>query len=107
MYVAGTTLIAAGIDDFLWVFIFGIASSRSILLFVPLNKTDFDRLALLLPWVQTWIGVNNTDPLKPEGWFKYGHGMKGRKKNDDGIFIPYLYKSNFYEGPPLQWQTWC
>ena len=58
----------------------GISSSGSILDFVPLNKTAFERLVSLLPWLQTWIGVNNIEPLTPEGWFEEGHRMKGEKK---------------------------
>ena len=33
--------------------------SGSILDFVPLNETAFERLVSLLPWFQTCIGVNN------------------------------------------------
>ena len=48
----------------------GIATSGSILNVVPLNKTEFERSTTLLHWVQTWIGVNNIDPLTNEGWFE-------------------------------------
>ena len=37
---------------------------------MALNETAFDGLAKLLKWVQTWIGVNNIEPLAPEAWFE-------------------------------------
>ena len=46
----------------------GIDSYGSILYFAPLNETEFDSSTSLLPWVQIWIGVNNIEPLTPEGW---------------------------------------
>ena len=57
---------------------------------MPLNETAFDRSATLLPWVQTFIGVNNVEPLTPEGYFEEGRGMKGGKNNDGVIWMPYL-----------------
>ena len=48
-----------------------------VLDFVPLIETNFEHSATLLPWFQTWIGVNNIEPLTPEGWFDEGHLMKG------------------------------
>ena len=65
-----------------------ISSSGSILDFVTLNETSFDHLALLLTWVQTWIGVNNIETLTPKGWFEEGHRMKSGNKNYDGIWMP-------------------
>ena len=44
-----------------------IVASGSILDFIPLNETAFENSVLLLPWVQTWIGVNNIEPLTPYG----------------------------------------
>ena len=52
IWIQGTKKIAAGIYIFSIVFfIDGIASSGSILDFVPLNNTYFEHLASLLPWV--------------------------------------------------------
>ena len=62
-----------------------IASSSSILDFFTLNKTDFERSVSLLPWVWTWIGVNNIEPLTPEGWLEESRVFKGGKKNDNSI----------------------
>ena len=53
-----------------------IALSGSILDFVPLNCTAFERSEMMLPWVKTLIGFNTIDTLTPEGWFKEGCGMK-------------------------------
>ena len=68
IWISGTSQIAAGIYDFSRVsFTYWIASSGYILDFVHLNETSFDRLASLLTWVHTVIGVNNIEPLTPEG----------------------------------------
>ena len=81
---------------------YGIASSGFILDFVTLDETSFESLASLLPWVQIWIGVNNIEPLTPEGWFNVGRGTKVGNKNGDGIWMPYHFKGNFYGRQPLQ-----
>ena len=78
---------------------YSIVSYGSILDFLPLNETAFDRLATLLPRVQTWIGVNNIEPLTPEGWFKEGHGMKEGHNNDNGIWMPFHFKGTFLRVP--------
>ena len=68
--MSGTRKIAAVTDGFLRGCLTDrIASSGSILAFVLLNKTDFERSVLLLPCVRTWIGVNNIEPLTLVGWF--------------------------------------
>ena len=47
-----------------------IALSGSILDCMPLNETYFERSVFLLSWVETFIGVNNIEPLTSEGWLK-------------------------------------
>ena len=80
-----------------------ISSSGSILDFVPLNETAFDHFALMLPWFQTCIGLNNIEHFTPDGLFEEGNVIKGVKKNDDIIWMPYHSKDTFYGRPPLQW----
>ena len=58
-----------------------ISLSGYILDSLTLNETPFDHLAMMLPWVWTWIGVNHIEPLTTEGWFNAGHGIKGGKEN--------------------------
>ena len=59
------------------------------------DETAFDRSASLLPWFQTWIGVNNIETLTPEGSFEGGRFIKEEKKNDYGIWMPYHSKGTF------------
>ena len=60
IWLAGSRKIAAGIDGFSRGCLTDkIASSGSILEFVPLNETYFELLESLLPLVLTWIRVNN------------------------------------------------
>ena len=93
----------AGIYGFSNIFLTeGIALYGSILNFVPLKKTSLESYVSLLPWVQTWIGVNNIEPLTHEGWFEEVHGFKGGKKNSDGVWMTCHSKGTFYGRPPLQ-----
>ena len=85
IWVAGTRQITAVIDGFSRGCLTDrIALSGSILDFFTLNETSFENSVSFLPWIWTWIGVNNIEPLTPEGWFKEGHGFKGGKKIDYG-----------------------
>ena len=57
---AGNNQIEAGIYSFSrGCLMDGIASSGSILDFLTLNETSFERSATPFTWVQTWIVVNN------------------------------------------------
>ena len=94
--VAGTRQISAGIYVFQrGCLTDGISLYGSILDFLPLNDTSFERSVLLLPWVRTWIGVNNIEPFTHEGWLEEGHIFKGGKKKDSGICMPYHSKRTF------------
>ena len=71
IWVAGTRQIVAviygfsggGLTD-------GISSSGSILDFVSLKEASFQHSVSLFLWVWKWMGVNNIEPLNPEGWFE-------------------------------------
>ena len=66
IWVAGMRQIASGIDGFSrGCLIYRISSSGSILDFVLLNETPFECFMSIFPWVRTWIGVNNIEPLNP------------------------------------------
>ena len=76
-----------------------IASYGSILYFVSLNEITFESSPFMLAWLQTWIGVNNIEPLTPEGWFKECRLMKVGNKNYYGIWMPYHSKGHFLWAP--------
>ena len=108
IWVAGKKQTSTGIYGFTrGCLTYRIALSGSILDFVLLNETDFERYVSLLTWVWTWIGANNIEPLTPEVWFEEGRGSKGVKNNYYGIWMPYHYNGMFDERLPLQWHTWC
>ena len=70
IWIVGTRKIVSGIYGFSrGCLIERIALSGSILDFVHLNETAFDILVLMLPCVHTCIGVNNIEPLTPDGFF--------------------------------------
>ena len=82
IWVAGMRQIAAGIDKFSKGCLKDGMSSSVWLYF---RLFSFERLESLLPWVQTWIGVNIIEPLTPECWSGEVCGMKVGKKNGYGI----------------------
>ena len=99
IWVAGKRKIAAVIYGFSSDCLTdGTALPSSILDFMPLNSTAFERSVSILPWVQTWIGVNNIETLSPEGWFEDDNGLKRGKKNENGIWIPYHSKGKLFVG---------
>ena len=67
IWVAGMRQIAAGIDK-LSKGCLKDGMSSSVWLYFRLFS--FECLESLLPWVQTWIGVNKIELLTPEGWFE-------------------------------------
>ena len=70
IWVAGTRQIEAGIYGFSRFFLTdGIVLYGYIFNFLAVNYTSFEHSVSLLPWDWTWIGVNNIEPLTPEGWF--------------------------------------
>ena len=104
IWVAETRQKAAQIDVFKrGCFTAWISLSGSIVDFVLLNDTSFERSVSLLPWFQILIGAYNVEPLTPEGWFEEGHGFKSGKNNDNGIWMPYHSKGTFCWHLPLQW----
>ena len=83
------------------------SSSGSIVDFVTLNKIAFECLATLLPWVQTWIGVINTKPLTPDGWFEEGHGKREKRTMTMEYGCPIIQRDFYYWRQPFQWKNWC
>ena len=39
--------------------------------------------------------MNNIDHFTPDGWFEECHGIKGGKKNNNGIYMTYNLKVTF------------
>ena len=60
-----------------------------------LNGTAFERYGSILPWICTWIGLNNIEPLNPEGWFEEVHGFNRGNNIDNSIWMPYHSKGSF------------
>ena len=106
--MAGTRNIAAGIDIFFQGVINGRDSHfRVDLVFCAPNKTAFEPPPPILHWVWTWIGVNNIEPLNPDGWFKEVHDIKGGKRTGMGYVSLIMSKVPFYGHPHLRWWILC
>eukprot|EP00956_Cyclotella_meneghiniana_P034238 scaffold102682_cov132-Cyclotella_meneghiniana.AAC.1 len=44
----------------------GVMSGQSMLSFVDLDKTAVERSPELLPWIRSWCGKRDLNPLTPE-----------------------------------------
>lgn len=59
-----------------------------MLSFVPLDQGAIERCSKVLPWVWSWCGDRDIEPLTPKGWFEEGQGAVGGATGPDGIWIP-------------------
>lgn len=89
IHVAGTRMIKQGTDGLSrGVLLEGVMKGEPMLDFVPLNKSAVKRSAELLPWIQSWWGSGQEEPLNPEQCFFEGHGLVGGERNAEGIWMP-------------------
>ena len=95
IHVAGKRMIAQGTDALSrGNLIEGVMSGESMLNFVALSKSAFERCLArgvssgLLEWCQDWIGDTNLKPLAPLEWFNRRHGFVTGQLNADNVWIP-------------------
>jgi hypothetical protein len=62
----------------------GVTAGFSMLAFVPLNLTAFERPNGLQEWVESWLG-SDTDFLSPSGWVERGHSHDGGLYDSKGF----------------------
>ena len=66
----------------------GVMAGENMLSFVDLAKSAPERSPELVDWIRTWTGLDNLEPLTPEGWFEEGHGITGGELDSHGVWIP-------------------
>jgi len=95
IHVAGKRMIAQGTDALSrGNMIEGVMSGVSMLEFVPLSQSAFDRTSMLkkkpslLSWFRQWVGEEKLNPLTPLEWFNRGHGFIHGQLNDDNVWLP-------------------
>mmetsp|Transcript_11711 Transcript_11711/g.19385 ORF Transcript_11711/g.19385 Transcript_11711/m.19385 type:complete len:1450 (-) Transcript_11711:1434-5783(-) len=90
VHVSGTRMIAQGTDGTSrGSLLEGVMTGESMLTFVDLAKTAFERQGqTLLNWIREWTQLDDLVPLTPEEWFVEGHGIIGGELNDHGIWMP-------------------
>ena len=89
VHVSGTRMIAQGTDGCSrGVLLEGVMSGQSMLSFVDLDKTAVERSPELLPWIRSWCGKRDLNPLTPEEWFVEGHGIVGGHLDKHGVWMP-------------------
>jgi len=77
VHISGTRMIASGIDGLSRGDTGeGILGGQSVLSFVPLSQTAVERSGYLMPWIQSWAGLQ-LKLLNADGWFEEGHSAKG------------------------------
>jgi len=105
IHVAGSRMIAQGTDGLSRGDLSeGVMKGTSMLSFIPLHLTAFDRSSTLKDWMFNWISPSlkkseNIEFLKEEGWFWRGQDIHGGSLNDDGIWIPKFKKGLFIWSP--------
>ena len=74
IWVAGTRMIAQGTDGFSRGDLEnGVATGTSMLSYVPLNETAFERQPNLERWIYSTIPPGEWSTLDPTGWYEKGH----------------------------------
>ena len=78
----------------------GVMAGKSMLSFVPIHLTAFERSPKLKDWLLSFVG-NKTEFLTPEQWFTRGHDLCEEKweVNSDGLKLP-TFKSGSYIWSP-------
>ena len=95
VHVSGTRMIAQGTDGCSrGVLLEGVMAGNDMLSYIDLDKTAVDRSPSLLPWIRSWCGRPDLEPLTPEEWFQEGHGITGGHKDKHGVWIPDHEPSN-------------
>jgi hypothetical protein len=89
IHVVGTRMIAQGTDGCSrGVLMEGVMAGKGMLSFVDLDKSAVERAEDLLPWIRSWCGKPDIEPLTPEEWFEAGHGIVGGKQDKHNVWIP-------------------
>jgi hypothetical protein len=89
IHVAGTRMIAQGTDGCSrGVLMEGVMAGKNMLSFIDLDKSAIQRCTDLLPWIRSWCGNSDIEPLTPEGWYQEGHGIIGGHLDKHKVWIP-------------------
>ena len=101
IHVSGKRMIAQGTDALSrGNLIEGVMSGESMINFVSLSKSAFERCQAhedkvrLLNWCRDWMGSTTLTPLEPLEWFNRGQGYVTGELNADKVWIP--VESNEY-----------
>lgn len=105
-HVAGTRMIEQGTD--------GLSrgnltegvmqGTRSMMDFVPLHRSAFERSPALFEWIESWVGLEESEDLEyltPTDWFERGHDLTGDGyQNLDGVWVPKILSGFYVWSPP-------
>jgi len=105
IHVAGSRMIQQGTDGLSrGDFSEGVMKGISMLSFIPLHLTAWERASTLKQWIIDWMTPSlkqneSLEFLDVQDWFWRGHDIDGGVKNDDGIWMP-TYKSGIFIWSP-------
>ena len=89
IHVSGKRMIAQGTDGCSRGSLMeGVMAGEDMLSFVDLARSAHERCPALVDWIKEWTGVDDLEPLTPEGWFEEGHGIIGGETDKNGVWIP-------------------
>lgn len=95
VHVAGTRMQAQGTDGLSRGSLMeGIMAGHTMMEFVLLAETALERLADVLPWLESWW--KGARVLTPAQWFWEGHGIVGGHRNEEGIWVPETVERRSY-----------
>jgi hypothetical protein len=77
----------------------GISQGSSMLSFIPLHLSAFERYTPLKNWILHWAGPN-VEFLSPADWFGRGHGHDGGYSDKNGFWRVKIRKGIFVWAPP-------
>ena len=77
----------------------GVMKGNSILKYIPLNRSTYDRHLKLFSWIQKWLDEDSW-LLSPEEWFEKGYDFCGSTKSPGGLCWPEIKNGKFIWAPP-------
>jgi hypothetical protein len=78
VHIPGTRMIAQGTDGLSRGDLTeGVMHGRSMLDFIPLNRSALEHQPSLLHWIRQWLPSSDLHVLGPEDWFEKGHSILG------------------------------
>jgi hypothetical protein len=107
VHVAGIWMIAQGMDGLSReIYLKGVMAGDNMLPYVDLAKGVLERQPVLINYVTSWTKkcLGRIRVLSPKDWFDKGHGVEGRTRDINRVWIPNHAKEGkayLWSPPPI------